>query len=234
MGSEGSSSLPKGATSVNHQGNQGSAQRPRVGLMGGSFDPVHAGHLYVARAAREHAGLQEVLFVPAARPPHKPDRVLTPGADRLALLEAALAGEEGMRLVDLELDREGPSYTIDTVRALEELLGGPEAVELHLILGGDNLPGLGSWREVEELLERVTPLVVHREEDLEGALARVGGELPGHLQEKLERGLIVVAPHPASSTILREQLARGEDPGELLPAGCMDLVKVRGLYGWSC
>lgn len=207
--------------------------RPRMGLMGGSFDPVHAGHLHVARAAREHARLQEVLFVPAARPPHKPDRVLSPGVDRVALLEAALEGEEGMRLVDLELDRDGPSYTIDTVRALEELLGGPESVELHLILGGDNLPGLGSWKDVEELLERVVPLVVHREEDLAGALARVGGELPVHLQEKLQRGLIVVPPHPASSTSLREKLARGEDPGADLPSGCMDIVRARGLYGWS-
>jgi nicotinate-nucleotide adenylyltransferase len=139
-----------------------------------------------------------------------------------------------MRLVDLELDREGPSYTIETVRALEDLFGGPDAVELHLILGGDNLPGLGSWKEVEELLERVTPLVVHRDEDLEGSLARVGGALPAHLQEKLQRGLIKVAPHPASSTSLRGQLARGEDPGADLPPGCLDIVRARGLYGWSC
>ena len=215
-------------------GNQRGVERPRVGLLGGSFDPVHAGHIHVARAAADHAGLQEILFVPAARPPHKPDRVLSPGSDRLALLEAALAGEEGMRVVDLELDRSGPSFTIDTVRALEELLGGSGEVDLHLILGGDNLPGLGSWREVEELLERVTPLVVHREEDLEGALARVGGDLPDHLFEKLKRGLVVVAPHPASSTSLRGQLSRGEDPGAHMPPACMDIVRARGLYGWSC
>ena len=226
-------SPPEGATDAVPMGNQGSAHRPRIGLMGGSFDPVHAGHLHVARAAMERAGLEEVLFVPAARPPHKPDRVLTPGADRLALLEAALVDREGMRLVDLELDREGPSYTWDTVLSLEELLGGTDAVELHLILGGDNLPGLGSWREVERLLERVTPLVVHRDEELEDALARVGGELPTHLLEKLRSGLIVVPPHAASSTDLREQLARGEDPGADLPAGCMDIVRARGLYGWS-
>jgi len=181
----------------------------------------------------ERAGLEEVLFVPAARPPHKPDRVLTPGADRLALLEVALEDQEGMKLVDLELDREGPSYTWDTVLALEELLGGAGVVELHLILGGDNLPGLGSWREVESLLERVTPLVVHRDEDLEEALARVGGQLSARLLEKLRRGLIVAPPHPASSTDLRALLARGEDPGADLPAGCMDIVRARGLYGWS-
>lgn len=215
------------------QGNQEAPERPRVGLMGGSFDPVHAGHLHVAAAARERAGLQEVLFVPAARPPHKPDRVLTPGVDRVAMLEVALKGQDGMRLVDLELDREGPSYTIDTVLALEELLGGPDRAALHLILGGDNLPGLGSWKEVEALLERVTPLVVHREGDLEDALARVGGELPAHLLEKLRSGLIVAPPHRASSTDLREKLARGEDPGADLPPGCLEVVRDRGLYGWS-
>ena len=223
----------EGATDGASAGNQGESERPRLGLMGGSFDPVHAGHLYVARAARERAGLDEVLFVPAARPPHKPDRVLSPGQDRMAMLQAALSGEEGMRLVDLELDREGPSYTYDTVLALEELLGGAGACELHLILGGDNLPGLGSWREVERLLERVTPLVVYREEDLSDALAKVGGDLPRHLVEKLRDGLIVVPPHPASSTALRERLACGEDPGDDLPAGCMEIVRERGLYGWS-
>lgn len=206
--------------------------RLRVGLLGGSFDPVHAGHLHVARAARERAGLAEVLFVPAARPPHKPERELTPGAARVALLEAALAGEAGMRVVELELGREGPSYTIDTVRALEEELGGHAGVEVHLILGGDNLVGLGTWREAEELLERVTPLVVGRGEELESLLARIGGDLPSHLVEKLRCGLIEVSSHAASSTNLRELLGRGEDPGGDFPEGCLEIVRGRGLYGW--
>jgi nicotinate-nucleotide adenylyltransferase len=201
--------------------------------LGGSFDPVHAGHLFVARTARERAGLDEVLFVPAARPPHKPDRVLTPGPDRLALIEAALEGQEGLRVVELELGREGPSYTIDTVRALEEELGGRSAVELHLILGGDSLVGLGTWREALDLLERVTPLVVHRGEELEGVLERVGGDLPKELLEKLRCGLIHVEPHAVSSTRLREQLERREDPGEDFPEGCLAIVKERCLYGWS-
>ena len=232
-GSEGSSSLPGEGTGSGAPGNREDEDRRRVGLLGGSFDPVHAGHLFVASMAQEHAGLDEVLFVPAARPPHKPDRVLTPGPDRLALLEAALEGEGGLRVVDLELGREGPSYTIDTVRALEEQFGGQGAVELHLILGGDNLEGMGTWREASALLERVTPIVVHRGEDLEGALERIGGDLPEHLLEKLKLGLLEVEPHAASSTKLREQLGRREDPGEHLPAGCLEIVKGRSLYGWT-
>jgi len=227
--SEESSISPEEGTGGGAPGNR---NRRRVGILGGSFDPVHAGHLYVARMAQERAGLDEVLFVPAARPPHKPDRVLTPGPDRMALLEAALEGEAGMRVIDLELDRAGPSFTIDTVRALEERLGGSGAVELHLILGGDNLPGLGAWREVDDLLGRVTPLVVYRSEDLQGALENVGGELAPHLVEKLRRGLIEVEPHAACSTKLREQLGQREDPGEQLPEGCLEIVAERGLYGW--
>lgn len=232
-GSGGSSNRPRGDSADGAPGYQGAGERPRVGLLGGSFDPVHSGHLFVARTALERAGLEEVLFVPAARPPHKPDRVLTPGPDRVALLETALEDEEGLRVVELELDREGPSFTIDTVRALEGELGGRGAVELHLILGGDNLPSLGTWRDAVDLLERVTPIVVHRGVDLEGALERVGGDLPEHLVEKLRRGLLEVEPHPASSTTLREQLGRREDPGEYFPRGCLELVRGRGLYGWS-
>ena len=208
-------------------------RRLRIGLLGGSFDPPHAGHLFVAEEALRKAGLDQVLFVPAARPPHKLDKVLSSGGDRVALLEVALGGASELVIEELELDREGPSYTIDTVKELLGRLGGGDEVELFLIIGGDNLPGLGSWREAELLLELVTPLVIDRGEDLEQALGEIEGSLPAHLLEKLRGGLLSLEPHPASSTAIRAMLGRGEDPGELLPAGCLEVVKEYGLYGYS-
>lgn len=205
----------------------------RIGVFGGSFDPVHAGHLFVAQESLRAVGLDEVLFVPAAIPPHKLDQVLGHASDRMLMLDAALRHTPEFVVEAMELDREGPSYTIDTVRSLLEKLGGGDQVELYLIIGGDNLKGLGAWREAELLMELVTPLIIHRGEDLEEALEGIEGSLPPHLVEKLRDGLITLEPHPASSTVIREKLGRGEDPGECLPAGCFEIVKSRGLYGYS-
>lgn len=210
----------------------------RVGLYGGSFDPVHAGHLHVARAAREHAALDELLFVPARRPPHKPGRVLASGEHRLAMLELAIE-ELGFGLAtDLELRRSGPSYTIDTVRALSGEVGGlaPRLVEqladarLVLILGSDNLAGLPEWREVEELLARVDPIVIARGERPEEWLAKLRGRLPEKLLERLAAGFLDLPPVRVSSTELREALARGEDPGAELPRGVLEYVRSHGVY----
>src|SRR5437773_7216660 len=105
----------------------------RVGILGGSFDPIYAGHLHAARAALSAFGLDLVVFVPAAEPPHKPSRRLARGADRLAMVELAISGEPRFRASAIELERGGRSYTIDTVRDLPRKLGEREDVELFLI-----------------------------------------------------------------------------------------------------
>src|SRR5262245_28410661 len=98
----------------------------RLGLFGGSFDPVHVGHLHAARAARKAFDLERIGFVPARQSPYKPDRRLASGADRMEMIHLAIRGEPGFEALDLELERSGPSYTIDTVRALPAALGLPE------------------------------------------------------------------------------------------------------------
>ncbi len=92
--------------------------RSSIGMLGGTFDPIHLGHLALARAARASLGLDEILFVPAARPPHKLGRPISPASDRLAMVELAIEGEPATRVSDIEIDRSGPSYTVDTVAAL--------------------------------------------------------------------------------------------------------------------
>ena len=133
----------------------------RIGIYGGSFDPPHLGHLFVARAAAEAFELDHVLFVPAARPPHKPGRVLAPGTDRMALLGLLLRDEPDVSIWGAELLRGGEaSYTLHTVQALVQELA--RSSEVFLIMGADNLAGLPAWYGVEELLGIVQPILVAR------------------------------------------------------------------------
>ena len=204
--------------------------RRRLGLFGGSFDPPHLGHLHAARAALEALELEQVLFLPAARPPHKPGRTLAPGAQRVEMLELLLAGEARFAIDARELSREGPSYTIDTVREILAEQGGAERVRLFLILGTDNLGGLVEWCEVEALLALVEPVVVFREGDPTVLLAALEGELSEGAVRRLERGLLRLPPVAASSTELRGVLARGGDPGEGLSRAVLEYVRRHGLY----
>ena len=116
----------------------------RIGIFGGTFDPIHLGHLIVAEQCREQAGLDQVWFVPAARPPHKLDRSLTRFEQRLEMLALAIAGQPSFRTDELEKDRAGPSYTADTV---EELRCNHPSSEFWLLLGSDTIVDLPTWRD---------------------------------------------------------------------------------------
>ena len=203
----------------------------RIGLFGGSFDPPHAGHLHVARAARGRFGLERVVFVPAAEPPHKPGRLLAPGRDRLALLRLLLAGEPRCEVSEIELARGGRSFMIDTVRALPAALGEPADCEIYLLLGSDNLEGLPRWREARALLERVQPVVVRRGPELAVQIAPLAAQLGEELVRKLERGALDLPPVELSSTELREALPESELDARLLPPALLEYIRAHGLYG---
>lgn len=197
----------------------------RLGLLGGSFDPVHRGHLHVAAAARAAFDLGRVLFMPAAVPPHKLDVRLAPGADRLAMIRLAIADRPEYDASDLELERSGPSYTVDTVRSLVT-----QDNDVHLILGSDNLPGLPGWHAVRELLELATPVIVWRAGDPPGVPAQVSEALGPRLAARLEAGFLELPPGPGRATHLRAALARGERDLEDLPHGVEEYISERGLY----
>jgi nicotinate-nucleotide adenylyltransferase len=116
----------------------------RIGIFGGTFDPIHVGHLIVAEQCREQAGLDQVWFVPAARPPHKLDRPLTLFEHRVEMISLAIAGQPSFRIDELEKDRAGPSYTADTLEELRRL--HPEC-EFWLLLGSDTIVDLPAWRD---------------------------------------------------------------------------------------
>ena len=197
----------------------------RLGLLGGSFDPPHLGHLWAAARARAAFALEHVLFVPAARPPHKPERKLAEDSDRLEMLALLLAGEPACSVWGAELARSGPSFTVDTLRELRALV--PGATRLFLILGEDNLPGFPHWREVEEIVRLAQPVVVHRNGPrAEPELAT----LSPFARTRLALGRLASPPLDASSSAVRAALEREVVPAELLPERLREFLARRALY----
>ena len=203
----------------------------RLGIFGGSFDPIHAGHLHAARSALAAFDLDRVVFVPAREPPHKPGRELVSGGDRIEMLRLAIAGEPRFAVHGIELERPGPSFTIDTVRTLPALLREPEGARLFLILGSDNLAGLPGWRSARELLARVQPIVVHREGDPEPAFAAIERALGAEAAAKCRAGYLALPPVEVSSTDLRARLPDLGAKALDLPRDVLDYIRRRGLYG---
>ncbi len=200
----------------------------RLGLLGGSFDPPHAGHLHLARLAKQGRALEHVVFVPAARPPHKSGRYLASAQDRVRMLELLLREEDDVSIWTIELERPGPGYTIDTLRALQRDLGAE--ARIFLLLGADNLRGLSGWREVEEILELSEPVVLPRSGESAWGEEGEGGPLSARAREALARGRIEADTVDVSSTEIRAKLGRGKDPGDLVPAPVAEYLRERGLY----
>lgn len=202
----------------------------RLAVFGGSFDPVHRGHLAVADAARRHLRPDHLLWVPARHAPHKPGQPPAPAADRVALLELALADRPGEELCLLELERPGPSYTVDTLEALRQQHPG---AELNLVLGADSLGHLGTWKDLGRILELAGLALVPRPGWGPEALAVFRRSLPPDLARRLRAAFLPMEEVAISSTGLRRLLAR-RDPraAAWLPPGVLEEIRRRGLYGW--
>jgi nicotinate-nucleotide adenylyltransferase len=192
--------------------------RPRIGLLGGTFDPPHLGHLLLAEAAREALALDRVVFVPARMPPHKRGRRVTPPATRLALLRAALRGS-GFAVSTVELDRPGPSYTVDT---LERIAARGVPAELFLLVGADSLADLPTWREPERILSLARLAVA----------ARPGAAAPPRLARRFARRIVALG-NPAvaiASSDLRARVAAGRSIRYLVPPSVERAIARLGLY----
>lgn len=199
----------------------------RIGVFGGTFDPVHLGHLVVADRAREQAALDQVWFIPAARPPHKQERVITPFAHRTEMLRLALAGNPVFQVDELERDRPGPSFTVET---LQELRDRNNQDEFELILGGDCLPDLPGWREPARILELAGLLVIDRPGSAsmgpETLLKSLGlGPATPIRFRRISAPLLDI-----SSTDLRQRVARGESIRYLVPRAVECYIDTHGLY----
>jgi nicotinate-nucleotide adenylyltransferase len=190
----------------------------RLGLFGGTFDPPHLGHLALAEWARERLRLDRVVFVPAGDPPHKRGRILTRAATRLAMTELAIAGREGFALSRIEIDREGPSYTVDTLRALRDSHPGSR---WWLLIGEDSLAELSTWKEPEAIVRLATPAVAIRPGSRVRRTPRAFGRPVAWLDNP---------PIEVSSSDVRARARRGASIRFLVPDAVERFVVASRLY----
>jgi nicotinate-nucleotide adenylyltransferase len=194
-----------------------------VGILGGTFDPIHHGHLVIAEEAREALGLERVLLVPAATPPHKPGRLVTGAAHRLAMARLAIAGNPAFSVSTLEVDRGGASYTVDTLEALRA--DGIE--EPWFVLSTEALAGLPSWREPERVLAMARLAVVPRAGFELLDRAWVTSRFPG----REDRVRFLDGPLlPISGSVVRRRAAAGRSVRYLVPDAVAAYIASHALY----
>lgn len=197
----------------------------RVGILGGTFDPIHYGHLALAENARAQLGLDEVRFVPAGDPPHKQGRLISPIADRLAMVELAIADNPAFCLSTIDVERPGLSYSVETLRTLRRQLGAE--AEIFFLIGADSLIELPSWRDPAALVELGHVVAVNRPgypvvdlHDLEPAI-------PGAADRIMQ---ITTPGVDVSATELRRRVFEGKPIRYLLPDAVREYIRRRGLY----
>jgi nicotinate-nucleotide adenylyltransferase len=206
-----------------------------IGIFGGTFDPVHFGHLRPALEVQQALGLNEVRFVPAGQPPHRD----TPHAtipQRLSMLQAAIDDQPGFVVDEREIQREGPSYMVDTLASLREEVG---QLPLCLILGYDAFLGLPGWHQWSRLTELAHLVITHRpgwnHDDLDEVLQNLVQQHEMGLEQLSQHaagGLVFVAVTQLdiSATTLREQICAGQDIRYLLPDPVYQMIKMQKLY----
>jgi nicotinate-nucleotide adenylyltransferase len=195
----------------------------RIGILGGTFNPPHLGHLVCAQEAYRELGLDAVTFIPAAIPPHKPVEH-EPGAHhRLQLCRLAAADDERFEVSDIELRREGPSYTVDTLR---ELTSRAPNNAHFLIVGGDIAVGLPGWREPERVLELATLAVAKRRGTARGAVQTALGSLRGGARAQFFQ----MPRIGVSSTMIRRRVRAGQPIRYLVPDRVSEYIEQEGLY----
>lgn len=187
-----------------------------IGIFGGTFDPPHTGHLIAAQDACEALALDRLIFVPAADPPHKQGTGVSAVAIRLEMLAAAVAGNARFEVSTIELDRPGPSYTVDTLRALAAANPG---CTLNLLIGVDQVREFESWHQADEVRRLAQVIMLTR-----AGTSEAGGEAP------FVRQVVRVTRIDVSSTLVRERVAAGRSIRYLVPDAVEKIIAREGLY----
>ena len=197
----------------------------RIGVLGGTFDPVHIAHLVIAEEARMRLSLEEVVFIPTGQPWLKADKPVSPGEQRLEMVRLAISSNPFFRASSVELDRSGLTYSVDTLEALQQEWG--PGAEIYFILGMDALLTLPQWKEPARLLELCTPVVFTRPDQPSSALDDLVNQLPG-LKEKLQ---LVEGPQiGVSGTEIRRRVAAGTSTRYLVPLAVEQFIAQHGIY----
>jgi nicotinate-nucleotide adenylyltransferase len=201
----------------------GPALPRRIGVLGGTFDPVHNGHLHIANALRAALDLERVIWVPAGRPPHKTGQIVSKDRDRLAMLELAIAGSANDEISTIEVDRSGPSYTADTLEILAERFS---PARLFFLMGEDSLRDLPTWHDPERLL-RVAELAVAARPGVEADLESVARHVPA-VQRRVH--LVPTKEIELSSSEIRRRVRENEPIHGLVPWPVERYIREHGLY----
>jgi nicotinate-nucleotide adenylyltransferase len=199
----------------------------RIGVFGGSFDPVHYGHLLLAECCREQCGLDQVWFMPAAVPPHKKDRAMAPGTARIEMLELAIAGHPAFSVSRYEVDRGGVNYTVETLAHLHQESPGSE---LFFLLGADMLYDLPHWREAGKVCDLATVVVVGRPGMGPLTLDFLRAVTTSERIEAIRGQQVEMPEIGISSTELRRRIAQGRSIRYQTPAAVAEFIGSRGLY----
>ena len=203
----------------------------KIGVLGGTFDPIHLGHLILAEAARITVGFHEILFVPAGQPWLKLNRDVSPATHRVEIVRRAIVDNPYFKLCKLEVGRPGPSYTVDTITALREQMGGE--ADFFFILGRDTLADLPLWKEPRRLVQLCSLVVAPRpaagEADESGSrdLRHLEKSIPGLLDSVIELDMPVIG---ISSSGIRRRMAQGLSIRYLVPAAVEEYVREQQMY----
>ena len=186
----------------------------KIGILGGTFNPVHIGHLILAEEAREKLGLDRVIFVPTYLPPHKGNSDIAPARERLAMVKIAIRGNKNFLASDIEIKRDGRSYTIDTIKEFKKRYPGDE---LYFIIGSDLLKYLDEWKDLSEIIRMVEFIVATR---------------PGYALEKIPSYIktLPIRAVDVSAYEIRECIKENKSFRYLVPEGTFDYINKKGLY----
>ncbi|MCE2462498.1 MAG: nicotinate-nucleotide adenylyltransferase [Dehalococcoidia bacterium] len=195
----------------------------RVGILGGTFDPIHVGHLLIAEDARVSMELEEVLFIPTGQPWMKSGRALSPAHHRMNMVRMAIASNPFFRASSMEIERPGPTYTVDTLREMRHELGGED--DLYFILGSDSSDEFHRWKEPEEVLRLCTIVTMPRPGSLKHGLSAIDQSGSGNVV-LLEGPLMDI-----SGTEIRRRVSLGLSVRYLVPHEVEHYIRRYGLYG---
>src|SRR5436190_1707725 len=195
----------------------------RIGIFGGTFDPPHLGHLHLVEAARTQLKLDKILWVPTADPPHKKNQLLSAVTDRLAMVEALIAGEPAYEISRVDIDRPGPHWAADTVALLAQQFPGQQLI---FLMGGDSLHDLPTWGRPQEFLAHCSLGVMRRPQDAID-LAKLESLLPG-ITAKVE--FVQATPLEIASQTIRARVRAGQSLAGLVPEAVIRIIQARQLY----
>jgi len=187
----------------------------RIGILGGTFNPIHIGHLLIAEEARSKLKLDKVIFVPANLPPHKTSKSLISSKDRYKMVQLATRSNPNFEVSNYEIKKTGKSYSVDTVNYFHKKF--PKKTKLYFIIGGDSYQTLDKWRQIDDILKKVTFVTVNR---------------PGYkgVKHKIKSYQIEMPEVNAASSDLRRRIVLGKSIKYLLPESVIRYIKKRKLY----